>query len=404
MLKVLKVAHTDKRGKSHILTINKTVQEIENSELKWVAKSLKELKDTQGNKLCPCVWHSGSCHSPGDNNNPSLCYIDPTPSFGIWLTDYIVYDTCHIQETKDNKNKTREINEMYKLIEELPSQSELCESLNDAYKKKFLDRNELLNKLKSLEKIINESINVNDSSYISLKEMVKINESRYNECVKNLTDTYNSIKNRSISLESFIEKYTIDERLKLKKSKEDVQNWYNAHSKSDKSNLMDIYYQVNSQIKNLNIDLSKSYEIPYAHIYRLYLNLHKIEKTLFKYKVYKNYTPKNLDEDLNWCKINLDLYSEFVGNTDPMKIVTKVEREKQISQEEEKKFNTHKNVEKITKRNIVVMNDDGTFEEVNIDYKIYTGNVIVEEDGWRNTNTTFRSKPVVDDSKWNNLR
>lgn len=407
MIRVLKVANTDKKGKTSVMTVNKTVEELNNSELSWVAKSLKDLKAPNGNKLTQCAWHSGSCHTRGDIDNPSLCYIDPVPSYGLWLTNYIVYDTCHIKETQEKADRAKEIKRMDEHINNLGSLFETCNSVNDPFKDNLHKRNDCVNKLKILEKSINDNINVNNSDYIQLKEILRIKEDVYNNSVKNLTKTYNSIKNSSISLELFLEKYTVEERAKIQKAKDAVQNWYNAHLKSDKSNLMDSYYEYNKLLKELNHTLKTSFSIPFAHIYRLYLNLRDVERIMFKHKIKRSYTPENLKSDINWCKINLDLYNEFLENRDPMSIVTKVERDKQISELEEKKFNSTKTVEKAQNRKVVVMNDDGDFEEVDINYKVFTGNTN-EAPSWRDSpeplNTRRDFKPVVDDSKWGRLR
>ena len=407
MIRVLKVANTDKKGKTSVITVNKTVEELNNSELNWVAKSLRDLKAPNGNKLTQCAWHSGSCHTRGDIDNPSLCYIDPVPTYGLWLTNYIVYDTCHMKETQDKADRAKEIKRMDEHLNNLGAFFELCNNLHDPFKANLCKRNECISKVKILEKSINDSINVNDAEYIQLQEMVKIQEDVYNTSLKNLTQTYNSTKNRSISLELFLDKYTVEERAKIQKAKDAMVNWYNAHSKSDKSNLVDSYYENNKLLKDLNHTLNSSFTIPFAHIYRLYLNLRDVEKVMFRYKMKRSYTPENLKYDINWCKINIDLYNEFLQNRDPMSFVTKVERDKQISEMEERKFNSTKTVEKVQNRKVMVMGDDGNLREVDVGYKVFTG-YTNDTDGWRDSagplNIIKDFRPTVDDSKWGKLR
>jgi hypothetical protein len=215
------------------------------------------------------------------------------------------------------------------------------------------------------------------------------------------------LKNKSINLELFLEIYTVEERAKMQKAREAVQNCYNSQSKSDKSNLMDSYYENNNVLKELNHTLKTSFNIPFAHIYRLYLNLRDVEKVMFRYKIKRSYTPENLKNDLNWCKIALDSYNEFLENRDPMSIVSKVERDKQISEMEEKKFNSTKNVEKAQNRKVMLMDDNGNLQEVDVDYKVFTG-YTNDTGSWRDSveplNTRKDFKPVVDDSKWGRLR
>lgn len=407
MIRVLKVSNTDKKGKTSVITVNKTVEELNNSELNWVAKSLRDLKAPNGNKLTQCAWHSGSCHTKGDIDNPSLCYIDPVPTYGLWLTNYIVYDTCHLKETQEKVDRVKEIKRMDEHLNNLGSFFELCNNLHDPFKSNLSKRNECISKVKILEKSINDSINVNDAEYIQLQEMVKIQEDVYNTSVKNLTQTYNATKNRSISLDLFLDKYTVEERAKIQKAKDAMVNWYNAHSKSDKSNLIDSYYENNKLLKDLNHTLKTSFTIPFAHIYRLYLNLRDVEKVMFRYKMKRSYTPENLKYDINWCKINIDLYNEFLQNRDPMSFVAKVERDKQISEIEDRKFNSVKSVEKVQNRKVMLMDDDGNLREVDVDYKVFTG-YTNDTGGWRDSaeplDTRRDFRPTVDDSKWGKLR
>jgi hypothetical protein len=90
-----------------------------------------------------------------------------------------------------------------------------------------------------------------------------------------------------------------------------------------------------------------------------------------------------------------------------MSIVSKVERDKQISEMEEKKFNSTKNVEKAQNRKVMLMDDNGNLQEVDVDYKVFTG-YTNDTGSWRDSveplNTRKDFKPIVDDSKWGRLR
>jgi len=386
MFKVLCVSYPiHKNGKKSIKLekVNKNINELLNTDLNWVVSGIEHLKTPNNLILEPCPWHSGACHSPGDINNPDLCYTDGLPEFGIWMTNYDVLDTCHIKIKQQKHNNSEFSKKMFKLIDGFGSTFPIADKLNNSFREMMNKRNDIQNQISIIEKKLDKSINSKDPEYLTLKATLEKVEEHNKNYEKSLRKTYSEINNKIYSEEEFLKNNMIEDLIKLEKAKNAVQAWYNSNIKKEDNQLLDKYYKLMSQLRVMNNDLKHSYETPFAYIYRMYLNLLQVESFMIKNSIQREYSIEKCKDDINWCKINLESYNEFLDNQDPMKIVMKVEKEQAEARRHELELKNMKSVQRIKNYSGFVVGKDGSIKEIETKEQVIIGS-IYDQNSWRN--------------------
>lgn len=400
MQKVLCVSYLEKGKKLPITKVlNKEFSELQNDEkFNWIVKALKSGIGPMGVELEPCAWHSGACHKAGDINNPSLCYTDNPPDFGIWTSNYNVIDTCHIREKFDKQLKSDLSRRMFKFIDELPSQNSLCENLNKEFIQLVEEKNTIKNQIENLERKFKTCETIQNPEYIKLKNIEKINQDFYDKRKIHTINAYESFKDKNVSIDEFLEKQLSEEKNKLIKSQEAVHNWYNSNILKDKTKDLDNLHLLKTKFKNLDSESKKSYAIPFAYIYKLRKNLNELEAFYVNQGITNRpYTLEKIREDISWCKINLSLYNEFLGNENPEDIVKRVENEQIKAAQEERFIKSTKTVHKITPAaTTYVVLPDGSIKTIEVKNQKIIGKTIDTSNEWR--------LPDNGNDKWTKVR
>lgn len=391
MSRVLCVCSTTSKGKLQVEKINLEINSLENGKYSWVSKSLKTMKSPRGEPLEPCSWHSGTCHN-GDINNPDLCYLEPLPSFGIWLTNYDVYDTCHLKEKELVKKNSDDVKLMDKLINELGIRSQKADELHSKVKADILKRTSLINEMSLLQKEMNKDINLNDPEYLKLCDIEKREKNAVVDRKISLTATYENMKNKDCTLSEFLSKYTVEDVNKYNKARDAVQNWFNQHSRKDKSILEKKYYNLKNEVNELTLLIERNFAQPFAYLYRTYLNILKIRDIMQRYKVIRLYTLNNIEEDINWHNTNLSLYNEFLKGANPREFMEKVEKEQAFLEANEKMLKSNNKIHVIEgKSKVKVIDVNGDCDEIYVDKRVIVGNI-------------NKTEEEVSSDRWSRLR
>ncbi len=397
--------------------IDKDTDELINTKHDWVCKAADKRIAPTGVKLEPCPWHS--------NFNTEKCDLNNPPTFGIWLSDSTVIDTCHIQEKIDRDDERKEINKMENLCRDV-SWFHDAKSLHEGFSVHFEKRNSLLTQINSMKKDIEKikaGPDTKNQEYVILLSRANKAEEMYNQRVESLTKSHKSSIGKVDPLEDFISKRTVEEKTALDKAKDDVQRWYNSHLNKD---VIAIFEKVNLSQKLADIltaNLKRNFNSSYTYVFRAVENLRKIKNYYLRYKLTRDYSLENVKMDILLMEAKLGEYHEFVNGVSPYKIIEEFEKEQECAIREEKSIKSGKSVQRINNSqttNVVLIN--GTLEKNITAEQIIIGATVTgknsgeksEASNWRDlAGTTLpvtsvnNLTPVItttDDSKWSKLR
>jgi len=369
------------KGNVKVDFINKSIDELQNTNFEWISSSLKTMKTPNGISLEPCPWHSGACHAPGDINNPKLCCVDPAPEYGIWTTNYQVLDTCHLIQKAAERLRKEQNDKMSKLIEDYNKWFDSSIDLHFKFFQNILRRKELIEQKVSLEneiKKMNLGLDTKSNEYVALIEIQTREEKMVNERRESLLKEYNNSK-QTIDFESFISKCMGEELKRYQKAKNNVTNWYNAHKLTDKSKRLERIEGLEKSINTLTNILKNSYEIPFVYLLRCNRNLTLISNHYSNRAESRYYSKEQLKEDQVTIKNYLAVYDEFLDKS-ISEIEERVSSMMKKSKDEEKKMRNTQAVKKVVeKKNIFLVRNDGSLKKEEVQEQIFINKIVTEE-------------------------
>jgi hypothetical protein len=399
-------------GNSDVLVeqIDKDIEEMKNTKHEWVCKAVDKKIAPTGVKLEPCPWHS--------NYHSSDCYTENPPTYGIWLSDCTVIDTCHIQEKINKDNEDKEIKNMENICRDTTWFND-AKSLYEGFNIQFEKRNVLTTQINSIKKEIEKiktGPDTKNQEYVILLSRATKAEEIYNQRVETLTKSHKNAIGKVEPLEDFIAKRTIEEKITLDKTKEDVQRWYNNHLNSDSVVLFEKVASLQKLANILTSNLQRNFRSSYTYVFRAIQNLYKMKFYYMRYKLRRDYSLDDIKMDILQMESNLSSFNEFTKGVSPCKIIEEFEKEQECAIREEKAIKSGKTVQRIANsQSTFVVRLDGTLEKNVTDEQIIIGASMTskpntEKDdnvNWRDSNVVKSETPVLppsDDTKWSRLR
>lgn len=360
--------------------IDKEVDELTGGKLDWVTKSLNLMKSPTGVELKPCAWHSGCPLNENDTDDPKRCHLENPPDFGIWMTNYNVFDTCHIQIKMDKDKEQKDINRMENMCNSYTKWFNFAIEAHTEFKNNIVKRNTTLETLSLLKKKIAENSkepDVTNSKYMTLIQLKDMKETSLKKKIENLTTTYQNSKNTTVSLEDFLKRHAQTETLDFQKASDSVLAWYNSNKSKDLPDLKSKYETANNVLAQLEHTLTKNYKIPFTYIYRAKKNLEEMNFYYKRYKIKRDYTRDDIKFDIVSLDGMLSEYEKYLDGKTPQSIVEEVEKEQEIVNRQERENKSGKNVHRVISDNapVAIVMKDGTIRYENVKEKVIMGAV-----------------------------
>ena len=399
--------------------IDKDVTELKDTKHEWVCKALSTGIAPTGVKLEPCEWHSSY-------DSSSKHFLNNPPTFGVWVSDKAVIDTCHIQEKLYKDNEDKHVKTMENICRDTSWFID-AKTLHEGFEVDFVKRNALLKDIAIVEKEIKKikaGPDTKNQDYVILLSRASMAEEMYNQRVISLTKSHKNSVGKIDILEDFISKRTIDEKIALEKAKDDVQRWYNSHLSKDTIVLFEKIAVAQKLADILTSNLKKNFQSSYTYVFRAVQNLHKMRDYYLRYNLKRDYSLEDVKMDILLMEARLGEYHEFANGDSARKIIDFFEKEQACAIREEKAIRSGKAVQRVNNSQTTnVVRIDGTLEKNVAVEQIIIGSMVTitkpaeksEVSNWRDSGSAgviSNTTPTVatpltapsDDSKWSKLR
>jgi hypothetical protein len=384
MSRVLCISYPGKKvfGKTEIKVeiVDKEINDLNGTKLDWVVKSLERKKSPTNLELKPCPWHSGAWDPNGDPNNVKRCYTQNPPDFGIWVTGYNVFDTCHIQEDLDKKKEEEEVRKMEKLCSDIDKLYQNAIEVHSNFDSELTKRNKLQNEVKNMEKSlskVNVDLDTNHPQYKILSQLVEREKLSFQNKVENLRKAYiNSDKNGA--WDEFLANHSSQEKIRLQKAEENFQNWCNTNRAKNNNSLSHVYESQKRILDSLNDTLRKNYNIPFAYVYKAKQSLCSMYSYYCRYKLERAYSKSDINNDILKFNIMLQSYSEFISEKDYENVAREVDDQQKKAIKLEREIRNTSTVYKVANKQpalVPIVSDDGTVNYENVKEKIIVGSI-----------------------------